>query len=244
MPGGAEPVRVNKIILDSLHLQCGDKVLDLGCAAGAHGRALALRGYQVFGIDPEFQLVREFGNLARRDGLVPAQASSLVGDAHDLPFESQSFAAVISTEVLEHTREPEQVLREAARVLRPRGTLCVAVPTEATERLFGWLHPKWFDHSGHLQVFSTGDLLDLLGAAGFEVTATRGENSEWSLFWLVFATLRTPFTFTGTPTSYRLLIRIYWKAWHTLGSIGILPLLQRVGDRLFPKSLYVYARKR
>lgn len=53
---------------------------------------------------------------------------SLIADAADLPFESDSFDCVICTEVLEHCPDPEEVLREFRRVLRPTGRVFLTTP--------------------------------------------------------------------------------------------------------------------
>jgi hypothetical protein len=97
-------------------------------------------------------------------------------------------------------------------------------------------------YSGHVQIFGTSQLLSLIQQAGFTVIATRGESSEWTLFWLLFATLRTPFDFTGTPTAHLLLVRIFWKVWRTVNTWRIWQLIQRIGDEKFPKSIYIYAK--
>jgi len=57
------------------------------------------------------------------DWSIDAQAS-----ADHLPFRDQSFAVIVCTEVLEHTRSPEQVLKELRRVLQPGGKLLLSVP--------------------------------------------------------------------------------------------------------------------
>lgn len=46
-------------------------------------------------------------------------------DAKDLPFEDESFDAVISNTILHHIPEPVMLLREAYRVLQPYGVLCI-----------------------------------------------------------------------------------------------------------------------
>jgi SAM-dependent methyltransferase len=48
-----------------------------------------------------------------------------------LPFEDAAFDHVLCTEVLEHVPDPETLLREIARVLRPGGSLVLTVPWSA-----------------------------------------------------------------------------------------------------------------
>jgi SAM-dependent methyltransferase len=49
-------------------------------------------------------------------------------DAHALPFADASFDAVVCLEVLEHVRDPGQVLGEIARVLKPGGKAWLSMP--------------------------------------------------------------------------------------------------------------------
>lgn len=52
----------------------------------------------------------------------------VVGDAHNLPFASDSFDSAFCVSVLEHVYSPEQVTAEMIRVLRPGGLLYAEVP--------------------------------------------------------------------------------------------------------------------
>ena len=90
------------------------RLLDVGCGGGVHALAFAERGWTVTGIDlSPAQL-----ELARGRGVDVVEA-----DAAALPFEDQSFDAVVS--IFTHTDVDDfpAVLREAARALRPGGTL-------------------------------------------------------------------------------------------------------------------------
>jgi SAM-dependent methyltransferase len=52
----------------------------------------------------------------------------VVGDAHHLPFPENSFDGVVCETLLEHVLEPEQVIAEMHRVLKPGGKCYVMMP--------------------------------------------------------------------------------------------------------------------
>lgn len=90
--------------------------LDIGCGAGFLTNELALRGHQVFGIDlsPSSLEVAQSRDLTKS---VEYQQAS----AYSLPFPDQSFDAVAAMDLLEHVEDPERVIQEASRVLKPGG---------------------------------------------------------------------------------------------------------------------------
>lgn len=53
---------------------------------------------------------------------------NIIADGHSLPFQSNSFDAVICQAVLEHVVRPQACIDEMHRVLKPRGVLFVDVP--------------------------------------------------------------------------------------------------------------------
>lgn len=52
----------------------------------------------------------------------------VVADAHNLPFYDSSFDNVIMTNLLEHVQEPQKVVNEVYRILKPNGLAVVFVP--------------------------------------------------------------------------------------------------------------------
>jgi SAM-dependent methyltransferase len=113
--------------LVSLRLAPDAQVLDLGCGTGVVGRALARRdGFvgRLVGIDQSPALIAAARRLAIEEGLGRTVEFHL-GDAHALDYADARFDAVIAHTLLSHVADPLAVLREAARVLKPRGRLAV-----------------------------------------------------------------------------------------------------------------------
>ncbi len=102
-------------------------VLEIGCGTGVVTRAIAARdGFAgtVTGVDqsPHFIAVAE--SLAAADG-VADRAQFAVGDAHALDFADASFDTAVAHTLVSHVRDPLAVLAEAARVVRPGGTVAI-----------------------------------------------------------------------------------------------------------------------
>lgn len=133
----------------------GRRVLDLGCRYGALTRAYA-EGNEVVGVDVD------------RDAL--AEAAKLGIETHwadveePLPFPSESFDVVVAGELIEHLREPERLVAEARRVLRPGGSFVGSVPNffRLRNRL-AMLAGRPLDHDPtHLRIFAPRDVHALL----------------------------------------------------------------------------------
>lgn len=99
----------------------GEKVLEVGCGTGADLLQFAKHGALATGVD----LTTNHVELARIR--VGGLAVIHQADARHLPFENESFDYVYSHGVLHHCDEPEQVVREMFRVLRPGGRFNVQV---------------------------------------------------------------------------------------------------------------------
>ncbi|MFB6152298.1 MAG: class I SAM-dependent methyltransferase [Haloarculaceae archaeon] len=113
-----------KHALARMPVEPGDVVLDLGCGSGYAGRALretadAARSY---GLDASPRMARN-----ARSYTDDPRAGFLVGHFEHLPFETDSVDHCWSMEAFFYARDPDAVLAELARILRPGGTFYCAV---------------------------------------------------------------------------------------------------------------------
>jgi 2-polyprenyl-6-hydroxyphenyl methylase/3-demethylubiquinone-9 3-methyltransferase len=92
------------------------RILDIGCGAGFLSNELAQQGYRITGVDSAEQALA----VARRHDAT-GSVDYRSGDATRLEFADGAFDAVCAMDFLEHVEAPGDVVREAARVLKPNG---------------------------------------------------------------------------------------------------------------------------
>jgi ubiquinone/menaquinone biosynthesis C-methylase UbiE len=106
------------------------RVLEVGCGTGAVTRVLAGQSsvVGVVGVDPSPVFIAKARELAAEEPAVVFEE----GDGRALRFPNDDFDVVVLHTTLCHIPEPERVLGEAFRVLRPGGTLAVCDGDYAT----------------------------------------------------------------------------------------------------------------
>jgi SAM-dependent methyltransferase len=99
------------------------RVLEIGSGTGAISRALSrlVPGASIVGVDPSPGLVARAGELAADLPSVTFE----VADGRAVPFGDEEFDAVVIHRVLCHVPRPQDLLSEAARLLRRSGRLAV-----------------------------------------------------------------------------------------------------------------------
>jgi ubiquinone/menaquinone biosynthesis C-methylase UbiE len=116
--------------LDTLvQLRGDERALDVGSGTGALAFALAPRVREVVALD------RDPAMAERARAAAPANVEVVVGDGEHMPFDSFSFDFSGTLRTLHHTRRPELLVAELARVTRPGGTILVADQLASTDPL-------------------------------------------------------------------------------------------------------------
>jgi len=141
----------------------GMRILDYGCGAATYLSHFRSCGANVYGAELTPSVVQAC-QLAGFD-------VTLVEDGCQIPFPDGRFDAVYLMQVIEHLARPHEFLSEARRILKPGGTLYLAMPNArsvwrhafALHWVAGWFAPF------HLFVYSVQALRALARAHGFAV---------------------------------------------------------------------------
>lgn len=117
-----EPMHIPlfEAMLMAMEVGQGTRLLDAGCGGGGASVLAAERGAQVSGLDAAEPLV----NIAQTR--VP-NGHFRVGDIEELPYEDDSFDAIIAANSIQYTMDRVAVLREFRRVCASGGRISVGL---------------------------------------------------------------------------------------------------------------------
>jgi SAM-dependent methyltransferase len=173
----AEPYSSHSLLMSEFPLNGkGLRVLDIGCWHGYIAALLADRGYSVTGVD--------FPGTPHHDRMCFVAADLNVG----LPQLFESFDFILCADVLEHVRDPQQLLRECQGLLTPGGRLIASLPNSGNiyfrlNVLFGRFPQDdrgLFDRT-HVHFYTWDGWRNLFTAGGFQLTAVRCSGMPFGL---------------------------------------------------------------
>lgn len=154
-----------------LRLDVCRRVLDLGCGRGHWSRSLSVAlpaEAQVVGIDKEPAWIAE-AEACRREMGLSDRFRYQQGFVEKLSFDDSSFDLVTCQTLLIHVPDPERVLREMLRVLRPDGLLLVAEPCNLCQCL------RWNNLTRH-DFLSSDGVESLLRVVRFHLLCEKGKH--------------------------------------------------------------------
>lgn len=146
------PVKFCKEIIKKFNIPIGSKILDIGCGNGLFADAFSKLGMNVYGID------------------VSRESQSILSDHFKVcdlskkpyPFKDREFDFVFSKSVIEHLRNPDVLIDEAHRMLKPGGIFICMTPS--------WKHSHkeafYIDHT-HVTPFTKHSLETICELSGF-----------------------------------------------------------------------------
>jgi 2-polyprenyl-3-methyl-5-hydroxy-6-metoxy-1,4-benzoquinol methylase len=153
-----------------------EKALNLGTGEGDYDHMIAGQCEQLVACDineADIEYAKalnaDVGNIAYR-----------IEDALNLSFEDNSFGLIISVDVIEHVGQPERMLEEISRVLKPGGIAMITFPSlkfpityDPINRILSWFGNKKIPQGayafGHEYLIDPVDFNTWSGRYGMEV---------------------------------------------------------------------------
>ena len=136
------------------------RVLEIGIGSGLNLALYPDAVDQIVGVDPSPELLHRAAQASQ--GLTPT-TEMIEGVAEALPLENRSVDCVVATWTLCSVLEPEKVLAEIRRVLKPDGVFRFVehglAPEPSVQRWQRWLTPVWKHCAGNCHLDRPTDAL-------------------------------------------------------------------------------------
>jgi SAM-dependent methyltransferase len=193
--------RLEEITAEFSSYRNTNRLLDVGCGAGNLLQAARKNGWNAQGLDVSAGAVKHVRGLG---------FEVYEGELQEAAFPSAHFDVVTAAELLEHLIDPQPLLQEVARILRPGGLFWTTTPHARglSGRVLG-LQWRCIWPPEHLQLFSIRGVKKLLHDAGFRqlrINTTGGNPIE--IFHAMGGAKTAPKTvdqhFDRVTTSYQL----------------------------------------
>jgi SAM-dependent methyltransferase len=163
---------------EKLELTADDHLLDVCCGGGTFlAQALEIVS-EAAGLDysPDMVAVTRENNAA---AVAEGRLDARDGDAAALPWGDDAFDVVTNLAAFIFHDEPDPVLREAARVLKPGGRFMLVTSARPEQEDLGSRFARWLMPEGRL--YSDAELADLLREAGFSEVEAYSPDGDWQI---------------------------------------------------------------
>jgi len=150
------PMKLSSYLFNRYKLNQDKKLLDLGCGRGEFLKGFINCGLEGYGVD-QSDSAKEF--------CPEAKLKRAALDREPIPFEDNYFDVVFSKSVIEHFHNPEILVEEIYRVLKPGGVVITMCPDWEVN------YKMYFEDYTHKTPFTLISLRDIFLIHGFSAVS-------------------------------------------------------------------------
>ena len=178
----------------------GSKILDVGCATGYFARQLTKKNCETWGVDNDKLALKKASKYCKKVIL------SNVDEVSSLTVPKKYFDYIVILDVIEHLRQPKNILSLAKHYLKDGGKIIISVPNIAHASIRWMLLKGEFRYTTtgildetHVHFYTQKSIIDLLKKMGYKIIKIIPTNGMCKVPLLYIITDRLP-----TSWQYRL----------------------------------------
>jgi len=152
-PFTAYPEKLIKLLAKKYNLEKESKILEMGCGRGEFLNEFTKLGMKGYGID--------LSNFAK-NYCDNAEIKVVDVSKDPVPYPDNSFDIVFSKSFIEHLYYPEEIFKEAYRILKPSGILINLTPE------WNYIYKSFYDDYTHRTPFTKQSLERIHHVVGFK----------------------------------------------------------------------------
>jgi ubiquinone/menaquinone biosynthesis C-methylase UbiE len=155
-PAKHEEIRVHETIISQVPRNA-NLILDVGCGSGWVAKKILPLSKKVFSLDISKTNPLKIHNSLNKNNHFP-----IVADSFRLPFRDNTLDCIIASEIIEHTYNPSEFIKELFRVVSKGGRLIISTPYKEKLRYHLCIHcNKKTPENAHLHSFDENVLEEL-----------------------------------------------------------------------------------
>lgn len=149
--------------IQNLHIKAGNTILELGHGNAGHVAFIFEQAENIkyYGLEMSELMFQEARQI-NRNFVSQKQAFFSIYDGNAIPFQEASFDKIFTVNTIYFWQEPEKLLSEIYRVLKPKGILCI---TFAEESFMKQLPFTQFE----FELYSTEKAEELIAKSEFKI---------------------------------------------------------------------------
>jgi len=149
--------RKTEAVRTTLAVNASDIIVDIGCGSGVQLQEIGRKEYALaVGIDVSLNAVLH----GRKKSI--KNTDFIIADAQHLPVKSSCVDKIVCAEIIEHVKEPDNLIKEISRILKDGGEVVITTPNDRSVwgvyelfwdlfgrgRNYGETHLRFFSESG------------------------------------------------------------------------------------------------